>query len=136
MHRENVEGSLLVFLVAAGLFVLAVLGLSRFLGADFEPTLRATGSSLVLFVAAGAFALWQRPPVLPTAGVVLCIFWPIWWPVLSSMARGSIPGIPDELFPYQYETPWWNTSLFRFGFEAACVAATGFLSYRAWNDRY
>lgn len=127
MRNEQAQSIGLIILLIFGFFVAGIFVLSRSLGADFEVTLQAVVSTAVLVFVA-ALAVWHfELPIVPALGVVLSITWVLWWGVLASMAHG---GIPDEMIPYQFEPPWWNSGLFRWVVEALLVGGTGYAFFR------
>lgn len=118
-------------LIAAAIPVLALFGFSRWIGADFELTVDAiVASAGVLLV---AFAVWWfiRPDVLMLAVLSLVIVWPLWWPVLDSIAVGGEK--PDFWLEPDASAPWWTAEWFRWAVEAALVGAFAYLASKKFT---
>lgn len=125
-EREYWGGLILVLVVVV---VAGVWYLSRVIGADFKVTGEALFRSVGAIAAAGGVWYFIKPRWHVLLAGSLLILWPLWWPVLGSIATNGA-GAPD-IWGYQPQVmPWWNTNWFKYGIEVGLFGALLYLATR------
>jgi hypothetical protein len=91
--------------------LLIVLKISSSIGADFKTTLAAFTPSILIILGSG-LAIFKLPlPKLPISAIALSIIWPLWWPVIDSIAHKN--STDDQFYLNLGNEAWWSTSTFK-----------------------
>lgn len=122
----------IIILIAVAFIMFWVWRFSDAIGAEFEVTFSAVARSSVALILVGLVWYWLKPNPMKLL-IGLCVFiWPLWWPVLNSIANN---GVAEELlFPALTQHYWWNTDWFKWGVEAVFIVLIICLFVR--DDRY
>ena len=123
------------FGAAAIAVVLAVLGISKVLGADFSTTFVAVLFSLALFGVAWAFVQFGDFYATPTFAVAAALSWFAWWPVLESIAMdGAVHR--EEMRMGWFPTQWYESDWLLLGLEGALLMAAIGTFFFSRSNRY
>src|SRR6266567_8633262 len=131
---KNEEPLPAIILLGIGIVVFVIWQFSRSIGADFQITFEALFKSLG--VLGFTFVVWwlTRPePLLLVSGCAIFL-WPVWWPVLESIAAGGQK--PDTWLPPWQLAVWWNTGWFRWSIEVGLALALIYLLVQRSRDPY
>jgi hypothetical protein len=122
--------------VATTLGILAVAwALGRLSGADTKTvflSLLFMGMAAVLIM--GPTLYWLREYLMPASFVALAMMWPIFWPVLNSIACGGCVSSNDR-FPFQYPDSFVNSWWLKISVEVVLVLCA-IVAYRRLIRRY
>lgn len=119
---------LLVFLLSMGAFLLMVWKTSRFLGADFQTTLKAIVALVVVATLVSAVARFCVAGLLTSCAAFAAIAWPFTWSLLDSIANAGV----DGFFLPVVTDAWYVQAWFRWGVEASLAAFWAYLVVREW----
>lgn len=104
-------------------FVMAATWVSRLTGADWIVVLEALLHS-VLVASVVLLSVYVFPTSLAVRlAVSLAVIYPVWWPVLDSIAAQSVPEFQMLGGGGHGVLPWWRAWWFNYGTEGALVAA-------------
>ena len=112
-------------LVATVFFLVFVKKIANSIGADFEVTLEAITFSGLIVIIAGIALAFLKPRITVSLAILGTLIWPAWWRVLDSIAAGGKNPSADVIF--MLSTPWWDTSLFKWGVELTLAAIATWL---------
>ena len=110
--------------------------LGRVLGADKTTvflSLFFMGVAAVLVM--GLTLYWLRDYLMPASFVALAMMWPIFWPVLDSIACGGCASSNGGGFPFHYTDSFINSWLLKIGVEVVLVLGAT-VTYRRLGRRY
>ncbi|WP_165103015.1 MULTISPECIES: hypothetical protein [unclassified Caballeronia] len=116
--------------------LLAAWVLGRVLGADTTTvflSLFFMGVAAVLVM--GLTLYWLRDYLMPASFVALAMMWPIFWPVLDSVACGGCASSSGGGFPLQDTDSLINSWLVKASVEVVLVLCA-IVSYRRLSRRY
>lgn len=130
MKNNSPLPAIIIFLSI--LFLAWVYQFSRSIGADFQTTLEAIWQSIPVLIVAGAAWWFLRFSALVLASGLPTLLFPIWWPVIDSIANGG--ATPDTLMLRFPQEVWWDTTWFKYGTEGMLAALFVYLIWRSWDS--
>jgi len=130
--RSDGAGVVLAVMIV---FILGVsLWISNKTGADFTVALAACGKSVVVLFIAGFAALASPFKLSTLLALSLAVIYPLWWPVLDSIALNAQSVPFAGLYEQDSTLPWWRAWWFDAITEIGLIA---FLVYVLFGrDRY
>lgn len=128
------DGAAVVLAVIIVLILGVSLWVSNETGADFTVALTACGKSAVVLFIAG-FAAWAspfKPSTLLASSLV--VIYPLWWPVLDSIALNAHSVPFADLYEQDSLLPWWRAWWFNAITEIGLIAGLAYVLFG--RDRY
>lgn len=116
----------IVFIVAI-IFFGTVWKISNALGAGFAVTLDAVMHTIPMILIGGLVFYFLRRAVLAILAGVMTASWPMWWPVVDSIACGG----KEANSCFLPVIPWWDTSMAKIAVLAVLFGITVWLAIKS-----
>ncbi len=126
MSNQN-EDNLIIFVAILCIALIPVYKLSRFIGADFDITLKAILITIAGLGTAIAFSWYlMREHAKSIITFMITLLWYNWWTVLDNAAYNRLNPLTNESF-------WWNSGLFKITILLLFLLLSIYLFFREKN---